>query len=68
MTIKLLTIHLLDDLTLIGGCTCSSESTLIKMPHSWKSSVTAQIECVSSVISLTLQKWGNIVMAFYDNN
>ena len=26
-----------------GGCTGSSESTLVKMPHCWKSHVVAQI-------------------------
>ena len=29
-------------LSLIGGCTSSSESTLVKMPHCWKSHVAAQ--------------------------
>ena len=28
---------------LIGGCTGSSESTLVKMPDCWKSHVTAHI-------------------------
>ena len=30
-------------LFLIGGCTGSSESTLVKMPHCWKSHVAAQM-------------------------
>ena len=30
-------------LGLKGGCTCWSESILFKMPHCWKSHVTAQI-------------------------
>ena len=37
MTVKLLTEHDLDFLSLKGGCTGSSESTLVKMPHCWKS-------------------------------
>ena len=41
MTVKLLTEHHLEFLCLKGGCTGSSESTLVKMPHSWKSHVTA---------------------------
>ena len=41
MSIKLLTEHLLEVLSLKGGCTCSSESTHVKMPHCWKSHVTA---------------------------
>ena len=39
MTVKLLTEHHLEVLSLKGGCTGSSESTLVKMPHSWKSHV-----------------------------
>ena len=41
MSVKLLTKHLLMLLSLKGGCTCSSESTLVKMPHCRKSHVTA---------------------------
>ena len=41
MTVKLLTEHHLEFLNLKGGCTGSSESTLVKMPHCWKSHVTA---------------------------
>ena len=43
MGAKLLTEHNLEFLCLKGGCTGSSESTLVKMPHCWKSHVTAQI-------------------------
>ena len=43
MSVKLLTQHLLEVLSLKGGCTCSSESTLVKKPLCWKSRVTAQI-------------------------
>ena len=43
MIVKLLTEHHLEFLSLKGGCTGSSESTLIKMPHCWKSHATAQI-------------------------
>ena len=42
MTVELLTNHHLEFLSLIGGCTGSSESTLVKMPHCWKSHVVAQ--------------------------
>ena len=41
MIVKLLTEHHLEFLSLTGGCTGSSESTLIKMPHCWKSHVLA---------------------------
>ena len=37
MTVKLLTEHYLEFLSLKGGCTGSSESTLVKIPHFWKS-------------------------------
>ena len=36
--------HHLVFLSLKGGCTGSSESTLVKMPHYWKSHSTAHIE------------------------
>ena len=42
MTVKLLTEHHLEFLSLTGGWTGSSESTHVKMPHCWKSRVTAQ--------------------------
>ena len=35
MSVKLLTEHHLEVLSLRGGCTGSSESTLVKMPHCW---------------------------------
>ena len=43
MIVKLLTEHHLEFLSLKGGCTGSSESTLVKMPHCWKSHVTAHM-------------------------
>ena len=39
MTVKLLTEHHLEFLSLTGGCTGSSESKLVKMLHCWKSHV-----------------------------
>ena len=42
MSVKLLTEHHLEFLSVKGDCTGSSESTLVKMPHCWKSHVTAQ--------------------------
>ena len=44
MTVKLLTYQHLEILSLKGGCTGLSESTLVIMPLSWKSHVTAQID------------------------
>ena len=43
MTVKLLNKHHLEFLLLKGGCTGSAESTLVKMPHCWKSHVVAHI-------------------------
>ena len=43
MSVKLLAEHHLEFLSLKGGCTGSSESTLVKMPHCWKSHVTAHL-------------------------
>ena len=39
MSVKLLTEHHLECLSLKRGCTVSSESTLVKMSHCWKSHV-----------------------------
>ena len=43
MSVKLLTEHYLEFLSLKGGCTCSSESTHVKISHCWKSHVAAQL-------------------------
>ena len=43
MTLTLLTDHHLEFLGLKGGCTGSSESTHVKIPHCWKSHVVAHI-------------------------
>ena len=43
LTVKLLTEHHLEFLSLKEDCACSSESIHVKMPHGWKSHVTAQI-------------------------
>ena len=43
MSVKLLNENHLEFLSLIGGCTCSSESTLDKMPCCRKSHVAAHI-------------------------
>ena len=42
MSVKLLTEHHLEFLSLKGGCTGSSVSALIKIPHCWKSHIVAQ--------------------------
>ena len=50
MTVKLLTEHKLEFLSLKGGCTSSSESTIVKTPHCWKPNVVAQILLFSRVL------------------
>ena len=42
MSVKQLTEHHLEFLSIKLGCTGSSESTLVKPPHCWKSHVTGQ--------------------------
>ena len=51
MSVKLLTEHHLEFLSLKGGCTGSSESTLVKMPRCWKSHFTANYEVYNLLIS-----------------
>ena len=59
MTIKLLTEHYLEFLSLKKDCTDSSESTVVKMPHCWKSHVAASgrvaqlVTCLATDASLT---------------
>ena len=48
MTVKLLTEHHLEFLSLKGGCTGSNESTLVKMPHCWKCHTATQMLCIST--------------------
>ena len=43
MFVKLLTEHYLEFLSFKGGFTGSSESTLVKIPHCWKSYVMARL-------------------------
>ena len=43
MIVKLLTEHHLEFLSIKRGCRGSSESTLVKMPHYWKSHTSAHL-------------------------
>ena len=47
MNVKLLTEQHLEFLSLKGCCTGSSESTLVKIPHCWKSRVAAHMSIVN---------------------
>ena len=57
MIIKLLTDHHLEFLSLKGGCIGSFESTLVKMPHRWKSHAEAHI-----ILLATEQAHDNMVL------
>ena len=60
MSVKLLTEHNLEFLSLKGGCTGSSESTLVKMPHCWKSHVAAQFSLLTlCLLVLSADKLSN---------
>ena len=54
MIVKLLTEHQLEFLSLKGGCTGSSESTHVKMSHSWKSHALAQLMMIKMTILMTV--------------
>ena len=56
MTVKLLTEHNLECLSLKGGCRGSSESTHVKIPHCWKSHAQAQLCKRCGFIGLDKQK------------
>ena len=47
MSVQLLTEHYLEFLSLKWGCTGSSESTLVKMAHCWKTGIAAQMFLVT---------------------
>ena len=57
MIVKLLTEHHFEFLSLKGGCTSSSESTHIKMPHCWKSHAAAHILNMVEFIFELLTCW-----------
>ena len=50
MNVKLLTEHHLEFLSLKGGCIGLSESTLVKIPHCWKSHFTAQLSFTEYIV------------------
>ena len=55
MIVKILTVRHLECLSLKRGCRGSSESTIVKMAHSWKSHVTAHMHkvCLLLVSSIS---------------
>ena len=57
MTVKLQTEHYLEFLSLTGGCTGSSEYTLVKIPHCWKSHVAAHFFCFQQRLQEIRHRW-----------
>ena len=62
MIVTLLTEHHLEFLSLKGGCTGSSESTLVKMSSCWKSHATAHIFylCSTSIRLINIYAFNNL--------
>ena len=60
MIVKLLTERYLEFLSLKGGCTGSSESTLVKMSNCWKSHVLAHYQS----FAVKWAWWGRSVNLF----
>ena len=54
MNIKLLIEHHLEFLSLKGGCTDTSEYTLVKIPHCWKSHTAAQMHLIDEQVIMKL--------------
>ena len=68
MTVKPLTEHHWEFLSLKGGCTGTSESTPVKMPQCWNSHVTAQMThlCPTSILHSWLKmKCKNVSYTFH---
>ena len=69
MTVKLLTEHHLELLSLKGICTGSSNSTLVKMPHCWKSHICFCFELLSTSersIGIKLRLWKYLSLSLSD--
>ena len=54
MIVKLLTEHHLEFLSFKGGCSGSSESTPVKMPHCLKSHVTALFQLLGTLACILM--------------
>ena len=67
MNIKLLTEYYLEFLRFKEGCTGSSESSHVKMPHCWKSHVAAQILIIVVIVCLFLDVVDTFGLLVNDN-
>ena len=76
MSVKLLTEHHLEFLSLQGDCTSSFESTLFKMSHCWQSRATAHIFVRSPLVAAetlnadleTISRWAVTRLVTYNPN
>ena len=66
MTVKLLIELHLEFLSLKGGCTGSSLSTLAKMPHCWKSHVATHMLYKIDMICIIISLAYTLRVAVYD--
>ena len=67
MNSRLLTEHQLQFLSLKGGCTCSSESILVKVSHCWKAHVVAHMY-ILAYIAMGLADCSNCQMDWYPSS
>ena len=66
MTVKLLTELYLEFLSFNGGCRGSSESTLVKMQHCWKSHELAQLIKMTLIKRVRIDPvTGTLVLGLY---
>ena len=65
MIVKLLTERHLEFISLKGGCTGSSESTLVKMSNCWKSHALAHIRFLRICGALKVKKEEKILDSFW---
>ena len=56
MSVKLLTEQHLEFLSLKGGCRGSPESIRVKIPHCWKSHVTAHFQIMDRALMIIFQE------------
>ena len=73
LSVKLMTEHHLKFLGLKGGCADWSESTLVKMPHSWNSHVAAQMykyldEMIEKTVGWALLSEHRLLTSKYQNH
>ena len=63
MSVKLLTEHHLEFLSLKGGCRGSSKSILVKMSNCWKSNAAAHLRSKKTCISVKFNRTVGLLCA-----